>query len=189
MGFAIAEKLAEYEAKVILITGPTCLKCKNKNIKRINITSAEQMFEATLNHFYTADCAIMSAAVADYTPAETFDNKLKKKSTPLTISLKPTKDILKELGNKKNENQILVGFALETNNEINNAKNKLKKKNLDFIVMNSLNDKGAGFNYDTNKITIIDKYNKIANFELKSKTDVAEDIINKIVEIIRLKNA
>jgi len=184
MGFSIAETLADNGAEVILISGPTCLNCKNNNIKRIDITSAEQMYNEVVKHFADTDCTIMSAAVADYTPIETFEKKYKKKTESLTIELKPTKDILKELGNLKTKSQLLVGFALETDNELENAKEKLKRKNLDMIVLNSLNEKGAGFSFDTNKITIIDKYNKIANFELKSKVEVAKDIIDKIRELI-----
>ncbi len=184
MGFAIAEELADKNAEVILITGPTHLETKNKSIKKINITSADEMLTNVLEHFSSVDCIIMSAAVADYTPVKTFDKKHKKENSNLQINLKPTSDILKELGKLKKEKQILVGFALETDNEIQNAKNKLKRKNLDFIVLNSLNDAGAGFQYDTNKITIIDKYNKITNFELKSKTEVAKDIVEKIFDLI-----
>ncbi len=184
MGFAIAEELADKNAEVILITGPTHLETKNKSIKKINITSADEMLTNVLEHFSSADCIIMSAAVADYTPVKTFDKKHKKGNSNLQIALKPTIDILKELGKLKKEKQILVGFALETDNEIQNAKNKLEKKNLDFIVLNSLNDTGAGFQHDTNKITIIDKYNKITNFELKSKTEVAKDIVEKIFDLI-----
>lgn len=184
MGFSIAETLANNGANVILITGPTNLECQNSNINRINITSAEQMYNEVMKYFKDSDCTIMSAAVADYTPEKTFDKKHKKDSDSLTIKLKPTKDILKELGSIKQKGQILVGFALETDNEIKNAQEKLKRKNLDLIVLNSLNDKGAGFSFDTNKITIIDKNNKIANFELKSKSEVAEDIIEKIIELL-----
>ena len=183
MGYCIAEELASKGAKVILISGKTHLKTSNPNIKLINIVSAQEMFDETIKHFPQCNGAILSAAVADYKPAFIAPNKIKKTSQELSITLTPTCDILATLGKEKKENQILIGFALETDNEVENAKNKLKKKNLDFIVLNSLNDKGAGFEVSTNKITIIDKDEKVKNFELKSKEDVAKDIVNKLIEL------
>ncbi len=180
MGYAIAIELAKRGAKVILVSGPTQLKIDHKNIELIKVESAEQMFEAATSNFNVCHGAILSAAVSDFTPITTFDNKLKRKGDNLVIELKPTKDIAKHLGETKKESQFIVGFALETDDELANAKGKLERKNFDFIVLNSLNDKGAGFNHDTNKITIVDKELNILNFDLKSKADVAIDIVNKI---------
>ena len=187
MGFALAEALANQGAKVNLVTGPTHLSTSNPNIKKTDVVSAEEMFNAVKNNFATADICVMSAAVADFTPAEKAKQKIKKSSEVATIELKPTTDILAAAGKLKSSSQILVGFALETENEEENAKLKIKNKNLDFIVLNSLNDKGAGFGTETNKITIIDKDNKIEKFELKSKSEVAKDIVKKI--IAKLNNA
>ena len=155
-------------------------KIKELNIKRIAVVSAKEMYEACIEQFGKADITVMAAAVADYTYNKTEKNKLKKQDSSMTITLEPTKDILNELGKRKKANQILAGFAIETENEIENAKNKLKNKNLDIIVLNSLNDKGAGFNYKTNKITIIDKQNNIKDYPLKSKEEVAKDIVSVI---------
>ena len=183
MGFAIAENLANKGAEVILISGKVTETIKHKNIKQIKVTSAQEMYDVCLENFEQMDIAIMTAAVSDFTPIKNVKNKLKRENENLIIELKPTKDIAKTLGEKKTKKQLLVGFALETNNEIENAKLKVKKKNLDFIVLNSMNDKGAGFNVDTNKITIIDKLYQIENFELKSKKEVAKDIVNKIISL------
>ncbi len=187
MGYAIAEHLAEQGATVTLISGPTSLITEHKNINIISVVSAEQMYNACISNFPMVDCAIMTAAVADFTPVSLHNNKIKRSSDNITIELKPTIDIAAELGGLKKNNQIIVGFALETDNEIKNAKLKLKKKNFDFIVLNSLNDKNAGFDHDTNKITIIDKHNNIKKFELKHKTQVAKDIVDKLIEIINQK--
>ncbi|MFA6200450.1 MAG: bifunctional phosphopantothenoylcysteine decarboxylase/phosphopantothenate--cysteine ligase CoaBC [Bacteroidales bacterium] len=183
MGFCIAEELASKGANVILICGKTSLTTCNPNIKQINIVSAQEMYDETMKYFPTCNAAILSAAVADYKPIIAAKNKIKKTSQDLTITLTPTCDILASLGKEKKENQILVGFALETDNEEENAKEKLKKKNLDFIILNSLNDKGAGFEVSTNKITIIDKDEKVEKFELKSKEEVAKDIVNKLISL------
>jgi phosphopantothenoylcysteine decarboxylase/phosphopantothenate--cysteine ligase len=183
MGYCIAEELASKGGKVILISGKTHLKTSNPNIKLINIVSAQEMFDEAIKYFSLCNGAILCAAVADYKPASVATNKIKKTSQDLSITLTPTCDILASLGKGKKENQILVGFALETDNEVENAKKKLKKKNLDFIVLNSLNDKGAGFEVSTNKITIIDKDEKVESFELKSKEEVAKDIVNKLIEL------
>lgn len=187
MGFALAEEAAMQGASVKLITGPVSLETSNKSIERINVSSAEEMFEVTAKIFPSSDIAIMSAAVADFTPVKKKKEKIKKQDGIKTIELAPTKDILSRLGKIKNKNQMLVGFALETDNELENAKSKLKNKNLDFIVLNSLKDKGAGFGHSTNKITIIDKRNKITKFELKSKEEVAKDIIGMVVNMVRLE--
>ncbi len=180
MGFAIAEELANQGAEVTLVCGPNSLKTINKNIIRIDVVSAEELFKAAVTVFKNADVSILSAAVADYKPSKTANQKIKKSTGTKAIDLIPTKDTLAELGKLKTKKQLLIGFALETENEVANAKEKIKKKNLDLIILNSLNDKGAGFKTDTNKITIIDKNNKITKFELKSKEDVAKDILKTI---------
>lgn len=180
MGFSLAEECAERGAEVILIAGPVSLKTNHKNIRRIDVESAQQMYDATTCEFLNADVAILCAAVADYRPKEQAENKIKRKEGhDLTLELVPNKDIAASLGKTKREDQILIGFALETNNEEQNALDKIKKKNLDYIVLNSLNDNGAGFQHDTNKIAIIDKLGNHTNFELKDKKSVARDIINK----------
>ncbi|MCF6224603.1 MAG: bifunctional phosphopantothenoylcysteine decarboxylase/phosphopantothenate--cysteine ligase CoaBC [Flavobacteriaceae bacterium] len=181
MGFALAEEAAQQGAEVILITGPTSKVTNNIAIKQIDIVSAEEMYLATHQFFKQVDIAIFAAAVADYTPLTKSTQKIKKKESILHIDLKPTKDILASAGKIK-EQQFLVGFALETNNEIKNAIDKLKRKNLDLIVLNSLQDKGAGFKTDTNKITLIDNKENITTFELKSKKEVAHDIFNEIIK-------
>ena len=184
MGYAIAEELANNGADVFLISGPVSLSTTNPNITKIDVKSAQEMYEASIKHFKNADGAIMAAAVADYTPASSHENKLKRGKNNLNLELKPTKDIAGELGRNKKNNQFLVGFALESNNEIENAKQKIVNKNFDFIVLNSLKDKGSGFLFDTNKITIIDNNNKIEKFELKLKTEVAKDIVNKVQSLM-----
>ena len=166
MGFAIADEFARNGADVTLITGPTDLVTNNKNITRIDVTSADEMYQHTLKCFTKSTIAVMSAAVADYTPEKVSISKIKKSGDELHLKLKKTKDILAELGQQKTKKQILVGFALETNNELENAKQKLVKKNLDFIVLNSLRTKGAGFGFDTNKVTIIDKLGKKTDFKI-----------------------
>jgi phosphopantothenoylcysteine decarboxylase/phosphopantothenate--cysteine ligase len=186
MGYTLADTFAHAGAEVTIISGPVTLSPDNKSIKIIHTESAQEMYDACLNEFHKNDIVIYAAAVADYTPEFKSDHKLKKKSDHLMIKLLPTKDIASETGKLKRKNQITVGFALETDNEIENAKEKIKSKNLDLIVLNSLNDKGAGFAYDTNKISIIDKYNKIDVFELKPKKEVAADIMNKILELISI---
>jgi phosphopantothenoylcysteine decarboxylase/phosphopantothenate--cysteine ligase len=186
MGFAIAEELASHGAKVILVAGPVHLKSKSKNIQRLDVTTADEMNKQCLSVFPAVDGAVMCAAVADYMPVNKEDVKLKRGAGNLTIELKPTPDIASGLGKIKTEKQLLVGFALETNNETENALAKLKKKNLDFIVLNSLNDQGAGFQTDTNKITIIDKHNNLFKFELKTKELVAVDIVSRMIDEMAL---
>tara|TARA_B110000238_G_scaffold25992_1_gene25266 strand:- start:333 stop:1532 length:1200 start_codon:yes stop_codon:yes gene_type:complete len=183
MGYAIAEQAYELGADVTLISGPVALNNPKKGIKRICITSAQDLYSEMINHFDESDIVIMAAAVADYTPKIVSDSKMKKKEGELVIELKRTQDILVGLGEKK-KSQFMVGFALETNNELENAIKKRKKKSLDLIVLNSLNDKGAGFAHNTNKITIIGKDNNITKFELKSKQEVAKDILNQIIKEI-----
>lgn len=189
MGFAIAESLAAKGASVKLIAGPTHLNTKNCNIERIDVKSAEQMYNATVKEFEQADVAILSAAVADYTPKNVFSQKVKKTDNVLNIELQPTKDILAQLGKMKTDKQTLVGFALETNDEENNAKQKLSKKNLDFIVLNSLNDKNACFGFDTNKVTIIDSNGNMTKTDLKSKSEIAEDVVSKLIDTIKEKES
>jgi phosphopantothenoylcysteine decarboxylase/phosphopantothenate--cysteine ligase len=184
MGYALAIEAANRGADVVLVSGPTNLDMDHASVQRIRITSAQEMYDACHAHFEGTDIAILSAAVADYRPASVSNSKLKKTENSLTIALEPTKDILKSLGAAKRADQILVGFALETNDEEENAKGKLVRKNLDFIVLNSLNDKGAGFKHDTNKVTMIDRNNIIERFELKSKAEVAVDIIDKTISLL-----
>ncbi|MCF6364677.1 MAG: bifunctional phosphopantothenoylcysteine decarboxylase/phosphopantothenate--cysteine ligase CoaBC [Bacteroidales bacterium] len=184
MGFALAETLAENGGDITLISGPVSIKPINKSINLINVESADEMYKQTKKHFNKQDIIIFAAAVADYTPKHQKNSKIKKKTDSLNIELIPTKDIAAELSNKKRKNQLTVGFALETDNELKNAQQKIKNKNFDFIVLNSLKDKGAGFAFDTNKITVIDKDNNIQRFELKSKKEVAEDITATIIELI-----
>lgn len=184
MGFAIAEELANCGAEVMLITGPVSMSSKNPGIKTLRIDSAAQMYEHCTKFFPECDGAVMSAAVADYTPEITENTKKKRDKTGFTLNLIPTRDIAASLGKIKRADQILIGFAIETDNELEHAKEKLIRKNLNFIVLNSLNDKGAGFGTDTNKITIIDRDNNTESFELKSKRDVAADIVEKMISII-----
>lgn len=183
MGYAIAEEAARLGAEVFLVSGPTHLTLNNASIKKIAVTSAEEMYHACHKLFSQVDLAILAAAVADFKPKLKATQKIKKDQATLTIELEPTFDILASLGKIK-KNQLLVGFALETQNELENAKKKLNKKNLDFIVLNSLNDDGAGFGSNTNKICIIDRNEKIKRFELKSKTEVAKDILNILTPVL-----
>ncbi|AUP77829.1 bifunctional phosphopantothenoylcysteine decarboxylase/phosphopantothenate--cysteine ligase CoaBC [Flavivirga eckloniae] len=183
MGFEIAKAAANLGAEVVLVTGPTHQKVSHALIQVVPVISAQDMYESVHTYFQDVDIAILSAAVADFTPKEVASQKIKKKEPTLTLELEKTKDILASLGAIKT-NQFLVGFALETNDELENAKGKLKSKNLNLIVLNSLNDKGAGFKSDTNKVTFIDDKETITAFELKSKTAVAKDLINKIIEQI-----
>lgn len=183
MGFELAKKAANLGAEVFLITGNSNETVSHSLIKRIDVVSAEEMYSEVHKYFSSVDIAILSAAVADYKPKEVAENKIKKSSDTLTIELVKTKDILASLGKIKKQ-QFLVGFALETNNALENAITKLTSKNLDLIVLNSLQDKGAGFKKETNKVSIIDKSEKISEFSLKSKAEVAEDIFNVILNQI-----
>lgn len=181
MGYAIAEELQRLGAQVTLVSGPTHLKA-SEAITTIAVRSAQEMFDACDTRFDSSDIIVMSAAVADYTPKETAVEKIKKKAEDFTIELKKTTDILGTLGQRKSIQQTLVGFALETNNELANAQDKLRRKNADFIVLNSMQDKGAGFGTDTNKITVLSPHSGIKNYDLKSKQEVAKDIGQIIVE-------
>lgn len=185
MGFAIADALASLGADVTLVSGPTAQHAKHSVVNRVDVVSAADMLAACLNYFPTVHACIMSAAVADYTPSVVSDKKIKKQDGDLNIELKKTVDILKTLGGQKRNGQLLVGFALETNDEEQNAKDKLLKKNLDFIVLNSLNDRGAGFQTDTNKITIIDRDLVSTEYDLKTKDQVAADICQKLIEMMQ----
>ena len=183
MGIALALECANNGAKVNLVLGPSHIVVKHSNISVSKVESASEMFKMVNSYFKSSDIAIFAAAVADYTPSIVAKNKIKKSDEKLTISLLKNTDILSEMALKKTAKQFVVGFALETENELENAKEKLKSKNLDMIVLNSLNNKGAGFEHNTNKITIIDKQNNIFDFELKDKSAVAKDIITKIIEL------
>lgn len=179
MGFALAEECAARGAEVILISGPVAQKAVHKNIRRIDVESAAEMHGAATKLFPEMDAAILCAAVADFTPEQVAEKKLKREEAALDIRLKPTHDIAAALGKIKKKGQVLVGFALETDHEEENARGKLKRKNLDFIVLNSLNDKGAGFRYNTNRIAIIDETERV-DYKLKSKTEVAKDIVDRL---------
>lgn len=183
MGFEIANAATNLGAKVVIISGPTHEKAEHSLITVIPVQSASDMYDAVHNHFNESDIAILSAAVADYKPKKVSSRKIKKKDSTLQLELEKTKDILESLGKIK-QNKLLVGFALETNDELENAIKKLKSKNLDLIVLNSLNDKGAGFGVTTNKVTIINKNETITNYSLKSKTEVAKDIMNEILKLL-----
>jgi len=184
MGIAIAWEASERGARVILVLGPVedITVCEGIDIS--HVVSAEEMAAETMKYFTDCDIAILTAAVADYTPESSSESKIKKKDQEMVIKLKPTIDIAAELGKIKKPGQLLAGFALETDNEQMNAIDKLKRKNLDLIVLNSLKDKGAGFRYDTNKVTLIDKNNIIEKYELKSKSGIATDILNRIETMI-----
>ena len=182
MGVELAKQAQRLGAEVTLIIGPNKLDLID-GITWINVKSAEEMYSQVHKSLKKADIIIMSAAVADFKPKNVSLQKIKKNNAALQLELEPTQDILKSVGAIKTKKQLLVGFALESDNELKNAKKKLVTKNLDLIILNSLNDKGAGFEFDTNKITIIDKNNNVDNFELKSKSDVAKDIFNKIVSL------
>ena len=186
MGFALAEVCASQGADVCLVSGPVQLRTKHPNIERIDVESANEMYAEVMNRFYGMDGAILCAAVADFTPVEEAQLKLKREKDDLILELKPTQDIAAAVGEMKTDSQFLVGFALETNNEEANAIGKMGKKNFDFIVLNSLQDKQAGFGYDTNKISIIHRDGSKKEFELKNKIDVAEDIIAEIIQSVEL---
>lgn len=184
MGVALADAASQYGAEVELVMGPVNVYPEQNSVKIINVTSAESMAKECITRFEKCDIAILAAAVADFTPEIVSEKKIKRSGNELIIKLKPTTDIAAELGKAKTAKQLLAGFALETDNELENAKGKLKQKNLDIIILNSLSEEGAGFGYDTNRITIIDRYNNIDKFELKSKKETARDILDKIVSMI-----
>ena len=185
MGFALAEVCAQRGAEVSLIAGPVSLSLNHPSIKRIDVESAEEMYQAAMDEFGDSDAAILCAAVADYRPEESFNKKIKRENEEeLTLRLVSNKDIAASLGRLKRKNQVLVGFALETNDEIKHAEAKLKKKNLDFIVLNSLCEPGAGFRVDTNKITILDNRGGKTDYPLKNKHEVALDVVNKLLTLL-----
>lgn len=183
MGIAIAHELYAQGAEVTLILGPSQLNFLANGISVVRVTTAAQMYQACVDVFDKTDIAIMAAAVADYSPVNVAKEKIKKNDDTLALDLIKTKDILKSLGEKKKTGQVLIGFALETNNEKENAKGKLQKKNADMIVLNSMNDEGAGFGHDTNKITIFGKDGQEFSFDNKSKTEVAKDIVDTMIRI------
>ncbi len=183
MGFALADEFASLGANVVIISGPASIK-SIQQVKRVDVISAAEMLEACTSYFPNMDITVMSAAVADYTPVTVAPQKIKKQEKDFFIELKKTTDILATLGQMKTASQLLIGFALETENEEEHAKAKLTKKNLDLIVLNSLNDKGAGFKTDTNKITIFNKSFEKTVFEVKSKNEVAKDICNEILKLV-----
>ncbi len=180
MGYAIAKELAERGAQVYLVSGPTHLKLIHPKVNIYSVTSAQEMYEKCMDVFEESDIIVLSAAVADYAPKKKSEEKIKKTVDSLHLELQKTIDIAEMLGKSKHENQLLVGFALESENELDNAKSKLKKKKFDFIVLNSIRDEGAGFGHDTNKISIIDQAESLKEFELKSKPEVAVDIVDEI---------
>jgi len=184
MGTAIADKMAQQGARVILISGASNIKPKHPSVELIPVRSAEEMYQAAASYFPITDVTILAAAVADYTPKTKADHKLKKKEGDLTIELERTTDIAATLGKQKQAHQIMVGFALETNNAIENAQRKLVKKNFDFIVLNDLTDKGAGFGHDTNKVTFLEQNGNITRYTIKTKIEVAGDIVDKVIQLL-----
>jgi phosphopantothenoylcysteine decarboxylase/phosphopantothenate--cysteine ligase len=184
MGVAISLEMARRGAEVHLVLGPSSIEMNNSMVYLHKVQTAEQMYETCIQLFPQIDIAVMSAAVADYTPVNTHLEKIKKTTETLTVELTKTKDILKALGEKKYNGQILVGFALETTEERQYALSKLKNKNADMVVLNSLNDEGAGFGYDTNKITIFEKSGKEIPYERKPKQQVAKDIVDRIINMV-----
>ena len=185
MGIALADAAADYGAEVQLVLGPVSIKPQNSSVTIINVTTAESMANECISRFAWSDIAILSAAVADFTPENFIGEKIKSGGNELVLRLKPTIDIASAMGEVKKSSQILAGFALETNNETENARGKMVRKNLDMIILNSLKEGGAGFGYNTNKITIIDRNNNIDKFELKSKEEAAKDILNKIISLFQ----
>ena len=183
MGIALAEAFAAEGHTVTLVKGPTELKSKAPGITEVPVVTAAEMFEACAQYFENSDVIVFAAAVADYTPKFPSDTKIKKKGDEMVLELVKTKDIAGVLGSRKKPGQTIVGFALETDNELEHAKEKLSKKNFDFIVLNSVRDEGAGFGFDTNKIAIVDKQGNVTTFELKSKTEVAKDIVQYVHRI------
>jgi phosphopantothenoylcysteine decarboxylase/phosphopantothenate--cysteine ligase len=189
MGIALAEALADKGAQVTLVLGPSHFETFHRRVQTIKVESAEEMYQACTAVFSETEIAILSAAVADYKPVAVATEKIKKQENALELSLVKTTDILASLGKKKRKDQILVGFALETTNEKANASKKLKEKNADLIVLNSLRDEGAGFAHDTNKVTLVDASGALTSLPLQSKTDVASAIVNYIVESRHVEKA
>jgi phosphopantothenoylcysteine decarboxylase/phosphopantothenate--cysteine ligase len=188
MGVAIAEELARNGAEVTLVIGPSDITTKVPGIKRVDVVSAEEMYEQCSAVFKNCDIAVMAAAVADYAPVQKAAQKIKKKENEFSLSLTKTKDVLLHLGSVKTVQQVLVGFALETENEIENAKEKVKRKNADFIVLNSLNAENKGFGVDSNTVVFVDNNSSLESFESKSKKEVASDIVHKIAKILKSKS-
>ena len=186
MGIALADTAAEYGANVVLVLGPVNRMPENRSVKVINVISAESMATECVARFPFCDIAILAAAVADFSPEKVEERKINRTGDEIILKLKPTKDIAETLGRMKKKSQILAGFAIETHDETANATAKLVRKKLDLIVLNSMQDKGAGFGYDTNRITIIDRNNIINKFELKSKEEAARDILDKIVSMLKI---
>ena len=183
MGYALAEECAERGAEVLLVSGPTTLKPKSRNIRRYDVESAGEMYGTSTELFPRCQAAILCAAVADFTPEDTAQEKIKREGNTLQLSLKATEDIAASLGRMKQSEQVMVGFALETCDERQHAKDKLERKNLDFIVLNSLRDEGAGFRTDTNKVTLISR-KETEELPLMSKKDVAAHIVNKLSSLL-----
>jgi phosphopantothenoylcysteine decarboxylase/phosphopantothenate--cysteine ligase len=182
MGYAIAEELSRRGAEVKLISGPSQLSLHDHTVQRTDVVTADEMFNACMKDFPEMDIIVMSAAVADYKPAESQERKISKKNNPGSLTLISTKDILRSMGEKKRNNQFLVGFALETHDELEHAAEKLEKKNLDLIVLNSLNDEGAGFEVTTNKVTFIERNGSKHSSGLKEKTEVARDLVDIVAK-------
>jgi phosphopantothenoylcysteine decarboxylase/phosphopantothenate--cysteine ligase len=185
MGIALADEAARLGAVVTLVLGPVNIMPSEKNVVTVPVRTAAEMKEASLEAFRECDIAILAAAVADFTPEVTKDTKITRGEGDMVIRLKPTEDIAATLGQIKEKGQFLAGFALETDNEVENAMGKLRRKNLDMIILNSLRDEGAGFGHQTNRVTIIDSNNNIDKFELKTKDEVASDILKKIIGLTR----
>lgn len=183
MGFALAEEFADRGAEVVLVSGPVCLKTENPAIRRVDVESAAEMYRQVMAEAENSDIVVSCAAVADFTPKSKAGDKIKRGKEELVLALEPTPDIAAELGKQKQAGQLLVGFALETQDESCNALSKLKKKNLDLIVLNSLRDPGAGFGGDTNKVTMIDRNEQFYHYDLKSKREVAGDIVDRVIKI------
>ena len=184
MGFAIARAFAAQGARVHLVTGPVSLECGEAGVEVTRVTSAAEMFEHCSKVIGQMDVAVFNAAVSDYTPVSPQGKKVKRSKGDWTIELKPTTDIAASLAKRKKEKQVMVGFALETDNEIEHARKKLEKKNLDLIVLNSMQDSGAGFGTDTNRVTMIDKKGAIESFDLKPKAQVAEDLVRRVIKLL-----
>jgi len=185
MGFAIAEAFAAEGAEVHLVTGPVALETHAAGVEVVRVTSAGEMFERCSELMDRMDIAVFNAAVSDYTPASVSGKKVKRGTGEWTIQLKPTKDIAAEMGRRKSEGQVLVGFALETDNEEEHARQKLEKKNLDLVVLNSMRDSGAGFGCETNRVTMIDRMGSIKKYELKPKAQVAVDLVQRVLKILK----
>jgi phosphopantothenoylcysteine decarboxylase/phosphopantothenate--cysteine ligase len=184
MGYAIAESFAAQGAKVFLVSGPVSIETKVKEVEVLHVTSAAEMFKACENLMGSVDVAVFNAAVADFTPVESYNKKVKRGDESWNIELKPTRDIAGELGKTKRSSQLFVGFALETDKGIESAHKKMARKNMDLMVLNSLEDEGAGFGTDTNKVTMIDQTGKMYSYELKPKTQVAADLVQRVINMI-----